>query len=138
MSEHNPEQIFMALADFLIPAHNNMPVFSGICTYADALKALDFRDDLKDGFARALTGAIDDGPEAYLEALNIQDSDAFSAVTTIIIATYYMNTTVRECIGYPGQENVPYLPYATQTYLTDGSLGKVIARGRKYRPTPGL
>lgn len=37
-----------------------------------------------------------------------------------------------------GQESVQYDSKATQIYLTDGSLGHVPARGRKYRPTPGL
>jgi hypothetical protein len=45
---------------------------------------------------------------------------------------------VRQSIGYPGQENVSYDSKATQSYLVDGSLAKVIARGRKYRSTPDL
>ena len=50
-----------------------------------------------------------------------------------MITTYYMSPKVRQSIGYPGQENVSYNSKATQAYLVDGSLAKVIARGRKYR-----
>jgi hypothetical protein len=132
------EQTFFALADFLIPANGKMPKFSDACSYADVEKSLDFRVDLKDGFARGLATDLASGAEAHLEAINQGDSEAYSAITTIAIATYYMNPRVRELIGYPGQENVPYDSKATQIYLTDGSLGHVIARGRKYRPTPGL
>lgn len=132
------QQAFFAMADFLIPAHGRMPVFSDVCSFADVERSLDFRVDLKDGFARAIAADLADGAEAHLERLNKGDGEAFNAVTTIAIATYYMNPRVRELIGYPGQENVQYDSKSTQVYLTDGSLGHVIARGRKYRPTPGL
>ena len=132
------ETSFLALADFLIPAHGEMPKFSDVCSYADAERALDFRVDLKEGFARAVAADPSAGAEACLEKLNSGDGEAFTAVSTIVIATYYMNPRVRELIGYPGQENVQYDSKATQIYLTDGTLGRVVARGRKYRPTPGL
>lgn len=132
------EVTFLALADFLIPAHGKMPKFSDACSYADAERALDFRTDLKEGFVRAVAGDLSGGAEECLEQLNRGDGEAFSAVSTVAIATYYMNPRVRELLGYPGQENVQYDSKATQVYLTDGSLARVIARGRKYRPTPGL
>ena len=132
------ETTYFALADFLIPAYGKMPKFSTVCSFADIEKSLDFRVDLKEDFARGVATDLADGAEAHLEKLNRQDGAAFTAVTTITIATYYMNPTVRELIGYPGQENVSYDSKETQVYLTNGSLGHVIARGRKYRPTPGL
>jgi hypothetical protein len=138
MTDNAGARQFPALADFLIPAHQQMPRFSDVCSFADAMTALDFRIDLKDGFKRALPETLADGAESYLENLNAADGEAFSALTTVVIATYYMNPKVRSLIGYPGQESVAYDSKATQIYLTDGSLGKVIARGRKYRPTPGL
>lgn len=137
MSETNSKNL-LALADFLIPEHGRMPRFSGVCTHSDTLAALDFRIDLKDAFARAVSGNIAAGEEAYLEALYRDDAEAFTALATILVCTYYMNPTVRCLIGYPGQENVAYDTYATPSYVTDGSLAKVVARGRKYRPTPGI
>jgi stage V sporulation protein SpoVS len=132
------ETTYAALADFLIPAFGKMPKFSDVCSYADVQRSLDFRVDLKEGFARGLATDLANGAEAHLEMLNKGDGEAFTAITTVAIATYYMNPAVRDLIGYPGQENVSYDSKETQVYLTDGSLGRVIARGRKYRPTPGL
>lgn len=132
------EPAFFAMADFLIPAHGRMPSFSDVCSFADVEKSLDFRVDLKEGFARGIATDLGDGAQAHLDRINRQDGEAFNAITTIAIATYYMSPRVRDLIGYPGQENVPYDSRATQVYLTDGSLGRVVARGRKYRPTPGL
>jgi len=132
------EAVFLALADFLIPAHKRMPKFSDVCSFADAQAALDFRVDLKEAFNESLQTDLANGAEAHLENINQNDKPAFSAVTTIAITTYYMNPRVRELIGYPGQESVQYDPKETQVYVTDGSLGHVVARGRKYRPTPGL
>jgi hypothetical protein len=137
MSDANSANV-MALADFLIPEHGKMPRFSAVCTYADTQAALNFRIDLKEGFARAVSAKIASGEEAYLETLYRDDDEAFSALATVLVCTYYMNPTVRSLIGYPGQENVAYDPHATQSYVTDGSLAKVVARGRKYRPTPGI
>ena len=128
----------LGVADYLIPDHGKMPRFSAACTYADALAALDFRIDLKDGFARAVSAELAGGEEAYLETLYRDDNEAFTALATVLVCTYFMNPTVRALIGYPGQENVAYDTYATQSYVTDGSLAKVVARGRKYRPTPGI
>ena len=135
---HSNTKTLLALADFLIPAHGKMPCFSVVCTDSDALAALNFRIDLKDAFARAISGNIAMGEEAYLESLYRDDDEAFTALATIVVCTYYMNPTVRSLIGYPGQENVAYDTYATQSYVTDGSLAKVVARGRRYRPTPGI
>jgi len=129
--------LYLALADCLIPAHKTMPAFSTVCSHADALIALDFRADLKEGFARAVADCPS-GAEARLEALNRDDKEAFTALTTVTIATYYMNPRVRALIGYPGQESISYDPLETQIYITDGSLANVVARGRRYRPTPGL
>jgi hypothetical protein len=128
----------VAMADYLIPEHGKMPRFSAVCTYGDALAALDFRIDLKDAFARAVSADLAGDKEAYLESLYRDDAEAFTALATVLVCTYYMNPTVRSLIGYPGQENVAYDTYATQSYVTDGSLAKVAALGRKYRPTPGI
>lgn len=129
---------YLALADFLIPQHGEMPAYSRVCTYDDALAALDFRIDLREGFERAVAVELKAGAEDALEKMTEGDAEAFNALTTVAICTYYMNPTVRELIGYPGQESVSYNSKATQSYLVDGSLAKVIARGQTYRPTPGL
>jgi hypothetical protein len=138
MSAPEASRIFCRLADVLIPAFGRMPRFSDVSSWDDAQKSLDFRVDLKEAFARGLTVDLTGGPEKALETLNATDAEAFGAVSTIALATYYMNPKVRALIGYPGQENVAYDSKATQSYLTDGSLAKVVARGARYRATPDL
>ena len=49
---------------------------------------------------------------------------------------YYMSPRVREILGYPGQEAVPYDPHAVADYLTDHMLERVARRGPIYRETP--
>lgn len=129
---------FMALADDLIPAHDSMPAFSQVCTFDETLAALDFRTDLKEGFSRALATDLQEGATAYLDRIVQKDPEAFEAISSVAVCTYYMNPKVRELIGYPGQESVSYDSKATQRYLTDGSLARVIARGQIYKPTPEL
>jgi hypothetical protein len=115
-----------------------MPAYSEVCTYDTALAALDFRIDLKEGFERAVAADLKDGAEGALEKMAEGDAEAFNALSTVAVCTYYMDQKVRELIGYPGQESVTYDSKATQPYLVDGSLAKVIARGQTYRSTPGL
>ena len=49
---------------------------------------------------------------------------------------YLMSETVREAMGYPGQEPAPYDPHETPEYMTNGMLERVTLRGPIYRPTP--
>ncbi len=134
----DPNATYMKLADFLIPAYQRMPAFSTVCDMAMVERSIGFRPDVKEAFHRGLQTEASGDAEAMLEHLNTQDREAFDAITLITVTTYYMSPQVRALIGYPGQENVPYDSKETQVYLTDGSLGQVIARGRKYKPTPGL
>ncbi|MET1026345.1 MAG: hypothetical protein ABWY00_04190 [Dongiaceae bacterium] len=129
---------YMKIADFLIPAYRQMPAFSTVCDMAVVESSIGFRPDVKEAFNRGLQAEVPGDAEAMLEHLNTKDREAFDAITLITVTTYYMTPRVRELIGYPGQENVSYDSKETQVYLTDGSLGQVIARGRKYKPTPGL
>jgi hypothetical protein len=129
---------FLAVADDLIPSHGKMPAFSECCSYEDALAALDFRSDLKEAFERGVSIDTAGNVTAAVDKLVADDSEAFDAVSSVALCTYFMNPAVREMIGYPGQESVGYDSKATQSYLLDGSLAKVIARGPIYKPTPGL
>jgi hypothetical protein len=132
-------EAFLVIADFLVPAYPPMPAFSAVCSQEAVERSLGFRPDVYEEFARGLAvlSGTDD-IEAMLERLNAEDKLAFNAICLIIAGTYYMQQGVRDAIGYPGQESVAYDAYSTPPYLLDGSLGQVIARGRKYKPTPGL
>lgn len=86
------DDVFLALADFLIPAYQDKPKFSDVCTYEDARAALGFRHDLAEAFERALNLDVGGGAEAALEELNAKDNEGFSALTTIVITTYYIES----------------------------------------------
>jgi hypothetical protein len=127
---------FLALADFLIPASPPMPVFSGVGLRGAVEKNLLFRPDIREAFFRGLAQAEGKPAEAALEELSTKDAEAFSAIGLIAVATYYMNPSIRELIGYPGQESVSYDPNAIPPYLLNGMLEPVMARGKRYRSTP--
>ena len=128
---------FMALADYLIPAHQAMPAFSTVCAEAVIDLCLRFRPDAREAFWRGLTAVPAEATaEAALEHLAAQDPEAFSAVGLVAVSAYYMAPEVRRLIGYPGQENVAYDSRATPSYLLDGTLAPVRARGPRYVPTP--
>ncbi|CAN5421819.1 hypothetical protein BH10PSE7_BH10PSE7_18120 [soil metagenome] len=130
---------FLVLADFLVPAYGAMPSFSSVVPPEAIRASLNFRPDVHEAFARGLADCTESRtPEANLDALSQADREAFDAISLIVAGTYYMQPAVRAAIHYPGQENVSYDAMATPLYLLDGSLGEVIARGRKYKPTPGL
>lgn len=130
---------YLMIADFLVPAHDGMPAFNAVCGRNEIGIALRFRPDAQEAFERGLKSInLDLGVERALENLVESDKAAFDAITLIVAGSYYMQQPVRDALGYPGQENVTYDPMETQSYLLDGSLGEVIARGRKYKPTPGL
>jgi hypothetical protein len=127
---------FLALADFLIPASPPMPVFSEVGRREAVEQNLLFRPDIREAFFRGLAQASGKPAEAALEALSTGDGEAFSAIGLIVVATYYMTPSIRELIGYPGQESVSYDPNAIPPYLLNGMLEPVMARGKRYRSTP--
>ena len=127
--------LFARIADRLIPEHPNMPSASQAGVPQDIMdRVLGYRPDLVEPFRRGLAAAGNEG--TGLEALVKSDPEAFEAIGNVAAGGYFMSLKVREALGYPGQEAVDYDPDATPDYMLDGSLEQVIARGRKYRPTP--
>ena len=129
--------VFQQLADVLVPAHGKMPAASAVGAHETLLDdVLKHRPDIRDDLLRALMAARGQEPRAAANNLLRQDEAAFNALGLAASGAYYMSPRVRELLGYPGQESVPYDPYATPEYLTDGLLERVVARGPIYRGTP--
>ena len=129
--------VFQKLADVLVPAHGKMPAASAVGAHETLLDdVLKHRPDIRDDLLRALMAAQSQEPRAAANNLLRQDEAAFNALGLAASGAYYMSPRVRELLGYPGQESVPYDPYATPEYLTDGLLERVVARGPIYRGTP--
>lgn len=129
--------VLRALADVLIPASGKMPAASAVGAHEMlAEEVLRHRPDIRDDLLRALKRAEGADPTEAANDLLRSDEAAFNALGLAVSGAYYMSPAVRQLLGYPGQDEVTYDPYETPDYLTDGSIERVLARGRVYRPTP--
>jgi len=83
-------------------------------------------------FMRALELGSDGDAEAAVLHINASDSAAFDALGVLTSGSYFLNPTVKDMIGYPGQ--VPSPAYDdTETYID--MLSAVVERGPIFRPT---
>jgi hypothetical protein len=125
------------LADALIPAEGGMPAAGEAGATGEWLDAVlaarpDFETPLA-GLAASTAGL----PAAEaIAVLPERDPAGWSALTSAVVAAYYMNPDVCERIGYAGQRAIALDPDAPPDYLEDGLLDSVRARPPVYRPTP--
>jgi hypothetical protein len=125
------------LADALIPAGSGMPSATEAGAVGEWLDAvLGARPDLAVPLAGVTAAAAGMEPAEAIAALPTHDPAAWAAFTTAVPAAYFMNSDVRERLGYPGQQAVPIDADAAPDYLEDGLLESVQARPPVYRPTP--
>lgn len=127
-----------ALADVMLPAAHGMPAASEVEAIADYLdQVLDWRDDLREPLKRAVA-ALD--PSSFtverLSAYCQEDEPAYTALTTVVAACYYLSPVVRDRIGYPGQVAKTYDPYAYTEWVAEGLLDPVVERGPIWREAP--
>ncbi|MGC4025203.1 MAG: hypothetical protein QM744_08660 [Mesorhizobium sp.] len=128
---------FAAIADYLIPEGEGMPSASQVGVPNEMLdKVVSVRSDLVEPLRRGLAAVADLDGHAGANKLNEEDGAAFHAISLAASGGYYMSPTVRQLIGYPGQESRPFDPDKTTEYLDDGLLQPVIDRGPIYRRTP--
>ena len=129
--------LFGRTADLLIPAYKQFPAATTIGVHEKLLDdVLEFRPDIVEAFMRGLARINAADLSASVNALYRDDVDAFNALSLAASGGYYMSPRVREILGYPGQEAVPYDPHAVADYLTDHMLERVARRGPIYRETP--
>jgi len=81
-------------------------------------KVLERRPDLAEPLARVL----DAGAVSYLHELAQSDQQAWMAALTVIAGSYYLDSRVRERIGYSGQEAKPVKPDNYPAYIEEGLL----------------
>lgn len=139
MSRVTPElrSAFAAVADLLIPAYKKYPSATSVGVHEKMLDdVLGFRPDLVEPFLRGLkainTSALSDSVNTLYKA----DTEAFNAISLVASGGYYMTQSVREVLGYPGQEAVPYDAHEVPSFLLDQRLENVARRGPIYRSTP--
>jgi hypothetical protein len=126
------------LADIMLPAGHGMPSASevrAVDSYLD--EVLGWRDDLRQPLVEALA-ALD--PATFtvdrLSAFLAEDEDAYTALTTVVAACYYLSPVVRDRIGYPGQVAKTYDPFAYTEWVAEGLLDPVVERGPIWRKVP--
>jgi len=129
---HEDRERLRQIADVVFPRTAEMPSAGDVGT-ADALAdrvvgaVPSLAADLH--AALALTGA---SGEAALLELRGRDRRLFNRLMLLIASAYYMSPDVRDRIGYPGQEARTLDFFALPAYLEDGTLDRVIERGRRW------
>lgn len=122
------------LADAILPASGTMPAASQVGIAEDLLDGvLHTCPDLAESLAETLDSDDASAPTDRLLWLQERRPDPFSRLMLVVLAAYYMSSEVRRTIGYEGQQALGIDMYELPQYLEDGSLQRVVDRGRFYR-----
>jgi hypothetical protein len=130
------------VADHLIPAAHGMPSAAQVLTDERLRFVLTARPDLLEPIRRALRAALrpglDDDPRARVAYLERDAPADLAALQLVLVGGYYTDTRVRELIGYPGQRALQLRSWEVPTYLEEGLIDAVLARGPVWRdPSTG-
>ena len=122
-----------AVADHLIPAAHGMPSAAEVLTDDRIRFVLTARPDLATPIRSALRDGLGDDPGARLGALAADEPAALGALQLAIVAGYYTDKRVRELIGYAGQEAITIRSWEVPSYVEEGLIDRVLARGPVWR-----
>jgi len=112
----------LAWAETLMPPGDGMPAVAeteAVTRQVD--RVLSVRPDLAADLRRALASP------AGLADLRATDLPAWTALTVVATAAYYLDPKVRAKIGYHGQEALPFTPDQIPPYVEEGLLDHLIA-----------
>ena len=124
-----------ALADVLIPAGEGFPSAGQAGVAGECLdEVLSFRPDLTEPLKRLVAAARGRSAAEFVAELQRSDPTGFGLLAEFVPGAYFLNSRVREKLGYAGQTARSIDPHPD--YLDDGLLQSVIDRGPIYRPTP--
>ena len=126
-------EILAAIADRLIPAAQGMPSAAEVLTDDRLRFVLNARPDLIEPLRAALRPALGPDLTARLGALGRDEPAVLYALQLVIVAGYYTDKRVRELIGYPGQMAIELRSWELPTYLDEGLIDAVLARGPVWR-----
>jgi hypothetical protein len=125
--------VLAGVADHLIPAAHGMPSAAEVLTDERLRFVLTARPDLLEPIRRALAAGLTGDPAERVSALALTDPAALGALQLAIVAGYYTDKRVRELIGYPGQEAITIRSWEVPSYVEDGLIDRVLARGPVWR-----
>ena len=121
------------IADHLIPAAHGMPSAAEVLSDGRLRFVFAARPDLVEPVRLALAAGLADDPQTRVAALADRDPAALGALQLAIVAGYYTDTRVRELIGYPGQVALSIRSWDVPSYVEDGLIDAVLARGPVWR-----
>lgn len=124
---------FAAIAERLIPAAHGMPSAAEVVDEDRLRFVLRARPDLVDPFVAALRPELGDDPTARLAVLERDEPDSLAALQLVLVGGYYTDRRVREQIGYPGQMAIEVRSWEVPSYLEEGLIDAVLARGQVWR-----
>jgi hypothetical protein len=98
-------QIFMELSDLVLPPWQHMPGAASLGLDQGALeKAMAIRPDLESAVVAGLDAMTSPVDACQISALQQNQPQSFRALIAIVCATYYAEDTVRDALGYHGQQ----------------------------------
>ena len=124
---------FAAVADRLIPAAHGMPSAADVVGDDRLRFVLNARPDLAEAVRAALRPELGADPGVRLDVLGRDEPANLGALQLAIVAGYYTDKRVRELIGYPGQEAITIRSWEVPSYVEEGLIDRVLARGPVWR-----
>jgi hypothetical protein len=124
-------------ADLMISGGSGMPSASEIDVQGKWIdRVFSVREDLISVVLEVIEQIGE--PKKILAAIRVTKPNLFSEFGYTVAGAYFLHPKVRKELGYPGRLPVsrPALVDEAESYLEDGILDPVIARGPIYRPTP--
>ena len=121
------------IAGRLIPPAHGMPSAAEVLDDARLRFVLNARPDLLEPLRSALRPDLGDDVGDRLDTLGRDDPASLGALQLVIVAGYYTDARVRELIGYPGQMALELRSWEYPTYLEEGLIDAVLARGPVWR-----
>ena len=120
------------LADVVFPRTAEMPSASDVgASGALADRVVRFVPSLAADLHTAL-GTTSAAGEGALTELRERNRRLFNRLMLLIASAYYLSPDVRQKVGYPGQEARKLDFFEVPAYLEDGTLDRVIERGRRW------
>ena len=118
-----------AVAGHLIPAAHGMPSAREVVTDERIRFVLAARPDLAAPLRAALRPELGDDPARRLETLERDEPDHRGALLLAVVGAYYTDAGVRDLLGYPGQQALSLADWDPASYLDEGLVDRVLARG---------
>ena len=117
---------------------HGMPAAGGVVDAARIAFVLNARPDLRVPLVAALRPELGNDPAKRLAALAADEPDNLGALQLVIVGGYYTDKTVKELIGYNGQEAIEVKSWLLPQYLEEGLIDRVLANGPVWRdPSTG-